>query len=139
MKKKKNTYPVWQGPALLGRRRRSVERKGMARKNKKVNSVNIITGLFCLLIAATMFNFGIIFTKNVLNDLHENCKTCSFFDKNCPYTDKELLEQEYGGNAYCMDMGIYEMKFKIGSGAFFGISTTSLIIAIMLFWQEYNF
>lgn len=95
-------------------------------------AVKTLTALILVMISLSLFAIGGTFMRNVMNDLHTYCKTCTIFDKNCPYSDQELLDEEYGNNPYCNDMGIYEMKFKIGGIFFYGIGSMSLVMAFLI-------
>lgn len=83
-------------------------------------------------------NAGCKYTNHILNELDKNCKTCSIFDKDCPYTDEELLEQEYGDNPYCRDMGVYEMRFKVFGGGMLGVGMMFMIMGMIMFYKEFN-
>lgn len=77
--------------------------------------------------------------QSITADLKENCKTCSVFDKDCPYTDEELIAEEYNfSNPYCSDMGIYEMRFKVFGGGLMAIGLMMLIMGMILFWKFFN-
>ena len=111
------------------------KQKQITRK-KRINYGNIIAAMMFLLISIVAFNFGVMFDKHITNQMRQNCKMCSYFDKTCPYTDQELLDQEYGGGP-CGDMGYYELKFKLGMTVTFGIGLMLLIMSFMLFKREF--
>lgn len=106
------------------------------KRKRKITIANVASAFILLLMTIAMFNFGIMFHNYITKEIKENCKVCSLFDQTCPYTDEELLEEEYGGGP-CGDMGPYEMKFKIGIMFFFGIGTSFLAMAILLIKQEF--
>jgi hypothetical protein len=91
------------------------------------NNINLIVMILFFALSGLMFSIGYNLASETLNELRENCKTCSIFDKYCPFTDKELLEQEYGGGK-CGDMGWYEMKFKFQVMFFFGLGVMFFIM-----------
>lgn len=75
--------------------------------------------------------YGYKWHHNVDEALKRDCKVCSYFDKECPYTDEELLEEEYGGGP-CGDMGPYEMMWKISAGVpMLGIGLIVMVIAVI--------
>lgn len=98
---------------------------------------NIIYGLIFIVIAILILYFGVINIRSIIKNLNENCKTCSIFE-DCPYTDEELLEQEYGNDPYCNDMGIYEMQFKIAGVFYGGLATIFLLFGMYSLkkWQR---
>jgi hypothetical protein len=107
------------------------------KRKKKVNYVNIGSALILILMAIAMFNFGVMFHNYITKEMKENCKLCSLFDKECPYTDQELLDQEYGGGP-CGDMGQYELKFKLGLMFTFGIGLVFLTMSVLILLQEFG-
>jgi hypothetical protein len=84
----------------------------------------------CFILSGLFFHIGYTGTTNALNELKENCKVCSFFDKDCPYTDEEFKEQEYGGGK-CGDMGYYEITYKL-SFMSYGLAVMFLIMPFVL-------
>lgn len=96
----------------------------------------IITIILCFLIASGMIYYGWNWHKQNNENMERDCKMCSIFEKNCPYTDEELIEEEYS-NGPCGDMGSYELLFKGTLGlmflgiAFFGISIATIISAMI--------
>jgi hypothetical protein len=107
------------------------------KRKKKINVVNVGTAFILILMAIAMFNFGVMFHNYITKEMKENCKLCSLFDKECPYTDQELLDQEYGGGP-CGDMGPYELKFKLGLMFTFGIGLMFLTMSVLMLWQEFS-
>lgn len=83
----------------------------------KITISQVLILLFSLLIAGTMIYYGWNWYNQVNDSMHKECKMCSVFQKDCPYTDEELLEEEYS-NGPCGDMGSYELKFKFTLGIF---------------------
>jgi hypothetical protein len=66
--------------------------------------------------------------------MRQNCKMCSAFQKDCPYTDKELQEQEYGDGP-CGDMSTYELLWKFSFvTVFIGIMPIFISIAATVPW-----
>ena len=70
------------------------------KESKKKIFVSIIECLIILILCLILYINILGWAINGLN-------------KNCPYTNEELLEEEFGDNPYCGDMGIYEMVLKL--------------------------
>lgn len=78
-------------------------------KQKRLKLKCIIGSIICIILGFLFLKLFIDVNYSMRND----CKMCSVFEKDCKFTDEELLEQEYGDNVFCRDLGIYEMEFKI--------------------------
>lgn len=107
--------------------------------NQPISVASVITSIILLILGILILNLGCKYAGAVLSELDKNCKTCSYFDKDCPYTDDELIAQEYNySNPYCSDMGIYEMKFKVFGGGLFAIGLGFIIISLINFYKIIN-
>lgn len=97
-----------------------------------------IVSIAAIITAVLMFAFGFIliisswyFHQNINEQMYQNCKFCSIFQKeDCPYTVEEMMAEEHS-NGPCSDMGSYEMLWKFSLGfVFFGIGLIGIAIAI---------
>ena len=69
-----------------------------------------------------------------------NCKSCSWAETRagtCPYTDQELIDQEYGNNPWCRDMGNYEMLWKLSGMGTMSFMLIGLVCLGTLFYNIY--
>jgi ABC-type antimicrobial peptide transport system permease subunit len=96
----------------------------------RISFVSIISALIGLIFGILIIYYAYSFHQTVSKNMYKDCKICSAFQKDCPYTDKELNEQEYG-NGPCADMSYYEMLWKLSLYAvFFGIGFVGIAISI---------
>jgi hypothetical protein len=97
--------------------------------NRQINFFSLLAALILISFSLLLINFAWNWHKNVNEAMHAECKMCSIFEKNCPYTDEELTVEEYEPGP-CSDMGLYEMSWKISLGVvFMGICLIGIGIA----------
>jgi len=96
--------------------------------NNKIPIALIISSLLGIVFGIVLIYYSYSFHQTVNENMHKDCKMCSVFQKDCPYTNKELNEQEYG-NGPCRDMGYYEMLWKLSLGSVLvGLSIIVMVI-----------
>lgn len=80
--------------------------------NEKISIARVIIALVII----SCLGFGLMYVgwnwnQQVNQAMHEKCKMCSWGQKDCPYTQEELEEEEWS-NGPCGDMGLYELLWK---------------------------
>lgn len=78
--------------------------------DNKISIAQLLTALIVICFGIGMIYFGWQGNQTVNKNMQKDCKMCSVF-KDCPYTNEELMEEEYG-NGPCSDMGTYELLWK---------------------------
>lgn len=105
--------------------------------NKQINISGILAALFVISFSLLLIHSSWNWHNTVNEEMHKNCKMCSVFQKDCPYTNQEMIDEEKGTGP-CSDMGLYEMAFKISLGGVFmgigliGIGITTIYSQIIL-------
>jgi hypothetical protein len=80
--------------------------------NVKFSIIRMITALIIICVLGLGFIYwGWNFHQQVNQTLHDKCKICSWGQKDCPYTQEELENEEWS-NGPCGDMGLYELLWK---------------------------
>jgi magnesium-transporting ATPase (P-type) len=102
---KKNKY------GLFKPKQKVPEKAQESQLDNKISVSQVITLIIMCAIGLTMIYYAWGWHQNIDQEMNQNCKHCSWGQKDCPYTDEELNEQEYGSGP-CNDMGYYEMLWK---------------------------
>ena len=104
-------------------------------ENNTINIIKFVTAIMIGILGILIINASWNWHNNINETMHAECKGCPIFDKNCPYTDEELMEQEYDYSNPCADMGLYEMSWKI-SWIFIFIGFGLISISIFVIYDK---
>ena len=93
---------------------------------------NILAALIIILLGGVLLYYSWHWHQSINEQMRQNCKMCSAFQKQCLYSDKELINQEYGDGP-CSDMSYYEMFWKISLGlVFMGVCLMGLGVVTII-------
>ena len=106
-------------------------------ENDTISIVKFVTAIMIGILGVLIINTGWNWHNNTNEAMGVKCKGCSIFEKNCPYTDEELMEQEYDYSNPCSDMGFYEMSWKF-SLMFIFIGVGLIAIPIPVFYKIFK-
>lgn len=107
------------------------KKKKITTNKKQISIASILAALFVISFSLLLINSSWNWHKNVNEEMYKNCKICSVFQKDCPYTNQEMIAEEYGSGP-CSDMSFYEITWKISlGGVFMGIGLIGIGIAVI--------
>jgi len=91
-------------------------------KDNKISIAFLLSVILLIALGSLILVLSWNWHQSINKSMKEECKFCPIYEKNCPYTDKELLDQEYESGP-CSDMGSYEIAWKLSFvGVILGIT-----------------